>query len=209
MASRNIFAATPPSSKRKTAEVLGKCARCDNAEVTRCSATFGGCENYNSSGCRYKISILSAAARCVTCLADVNPGVLCLGVPNLKGTKNTRGKTAYVNTHLRWEDCLGQKVKLGKEGKSAFKFIERVDQEDSRIGVPCARCTDEIVEGDFVISTYQPDAENPLPANNPLHAKGCARAVFDDNHEQFVDNMMLEGISSDKVVSADSIDFDF
>ncbi|CAB1114815.1 unnamed protein product [Ectocarpus sp. CCAP 1310/34] len=52
MASRNIFAATPPSSKRKTAdfklgEVLGKCARCDNADVTRCSATFGGCENYN------------------------------------------------------------------------------------------------------------------------------------------------------------------
>ena len=43
--------------------------------------------------------------------------------------------SAYVNTHLKWEDCLGNKLKLGKAGKEAFRFIEKVEAEDDRINV--------------------------------------------------------------------------
>lgn len=75
--------------------------------------------------------------------------------------------------------------------------------------VPCVRCGDAVLEDDFVISTYQPAAVDPLPANAPLHAKNCARALFDDNIVQFVDNMTLEGLPSDKVVTAESLDFEF
>lgn len=75
--------------------------------------------------------------------------------------------------------------------------------------IPCVHCGEPVVEGEFLISTYQPAAVDPLPANAPLHAKECAHALFDDNIEQFVDNMTLEGLPSDKVVTADSLDFEF
>ena len=49
-----------------------------------------------------------------------------------------RFRPAYVNTHLNWEDCLGYKLKLGKEGKTAFKFIEKAEAGDSKIDVSVA-----------------------------------------------------------------------
>lgn len=98
MSSRNIFASTPPSTKRKSADYtlgdqIGVCVLCpNNAKVNRCCATFGGCENFQSNGCKFKISILSSASPCCTCLADIKPGLLCLGVPNPKGGKTRTGK---------------------------------------------------------------------------------------------------------------------
>lgn len=75
--------------------------------------------------------------------------------------------------------------------------------------VPCTQCRIEIEEGEYVITTYQPEAEPPLPKFPPLHAKKCARALFDDNLVQFVDAMLLEGLPSDKVVTAEELDFEF
>ena len=49
-----------------------------------------------------------------------------------------RFRPAYVNPHLNWEDCLGYKLKLGKEGKTAFKFIEKAEAGDSKIDVSVA-----------------------------------------------------------------------
>ena len=57
----------------------------------------------------------------------------------------------------------------------------------------------------MIISTWSPRANNPNP---PLHAKACARAVFDDTIVQFVDSMQMEGVPT-KAVSAESVDFDF
>lgn len=71
------------------------------------------------------------------------------------------------------------------------------------------RCAIPIFEGEHVISTYQPNAVKPLVPNPPLHAKECARKVFDDNIQQFIDTMQLDGIDPDKIVDADTLDFDF
>jgi len=99
MASRNIFTASPTPTKRKQEEVvlgekLGECVNpdCNNAPVERCCPTFGGCVNFLKTGCRYKISKLGVAAPCSTCLADINAGVPCLGLPNPKGEKTKYGK---------------------------------------------------------------------------------------------------------------------
>ena len=31
----------------------------------------------------------------------------------------------YINTHLKSDDRLGYKVRLGRDGKMAFKFVEK------------------------------------------------------------------------------------
>lgn len=43
--------------------------------------------------------------------------------------------TACTNTYSKWKDCLGYKVRQGRYGKTAFKFIERVFEGDDRIQV--------------------------------------------------------------------------
>lgn len=65
-----------------------------------------------------------------------------------------------------------------------------------------------IKKGDYVISTYQPAATAPLPQSTPLHAKECARALFDETLVQFVGAMLLEGLLSDKGVTEEGVDID-
>lgn len=43
--------------------------------------------------------------------------------------------SAYINNHINWEDCFALRLKLGPGGKFAFKFIEKADVGDDRIGV--------------------------------------------------------------------------
>ncbi|CAN0307863.1 unnamed protein product [Pylaiella littoralis] len=213
----NIFAATTTPSKRSASdtkrEVVGNCIvpACNGANVSRRSPTFGGCSNFEKSGCKFKISILTAPSVCITCHGSINPGVKCLGVPHPTAERGPTGRVVYINNHLEWDQRLVARIAV--RGKHVCKFVEPAEKGDERVEKPCERCSDLIAVGDFVISTYHPApvavGNNPTPpASNPLHAKLCARAVFDDNVNQFVDSMLFEGVP-DKAVDAATLDFDF
>ncbi|CAM9692352.1 unnamed protein product [Pylaiella littoralis] len=172
MASKNIFAATTTPSKRSASdikrEVVGNCIvpACNGADVTRHSPTFGGCSNFEKSGCKFKISILTAPSVCITCHGSINPGVKCLGVPHPTAERGPTGRVVYINNHLEWDQCLGARIAV--RGKDVCKFVEPTEEGDERVEKPCERCSEFIAVGDFIISAWRSVTTPLLPRATPF-----------------------------------------